>query len=402
MKSLLVDALRQLEEDSGEATERPPLPPLATQDALELEDDASMELNADVERDVQALTLSDEAANPLSETMTLAIAANEGDGNTAVRHSDGRQPVLQSLPEAGTSHGGFSADTPWLQRAARHTPALCIVLGLLSAAGYFAYAHALSLKGTLGVALGTVPADDSSPNGGQFGNSFALQPNAAAKRSAAEPRASSGIAAEPASVAAPAPTAARADDPVFAIVGEAYRAWRDGKPELAERLYRDALQTAPRHSGALEGLAAVLSSQGRLDEAQKLYARLLSVDPDNPAATAALLSETSSDDGVARLRVLSERYPDSAPVSFALGRRLAELDQWADAHLAFDTAYRRVPARADYAFNLAVASDRIGRYQRAAALYRRSLELDSPAGQAHRSRALARLAELSPLVEGSP
>jgi len=192
-------------------------------------------------------------------------------------------------------------------------------------------------------------------------------------------------------------------DPGFAIANRAYAAWREGNAAKAEDLYREALRVSPNQPDALLGLAAVLSRQGRVDEAESLYATLLSVNPDHPATAEALLSTVAAGAlGAEELVALSARYPSSPELSFALGRRLAAMGSWPEARILFESAFDKAPQRAEYAFNTAVAHDRIGRYRQAAGFYSRALELDTRGSAPYRTEASRRLAELSAMTGYTP
>ncbi|MCS7100510.1 MAG: tetratricopeptide repeat protein, partial [Burkholderiaceae bacterium] len=69
------------------------------------------------------------------------------------------------------------------------------------------------------------------------------------------------------------------------------------------------------------------------------------------------------------------RRPDAPSLHAALGRLLASEERWSEARQAFESAYALAPQRADYAFNLAVASDRLGEVARARTLYERAAQL---------------------------
>ena len=433
MKSLLVDALRQLE-DGDDGSRRAETGATAERDAtpLELEDDATraesqgaegtIEVAADDSRtdvdqtpelalqpDVSATTVGGGNADPLGRTLVSARAANEAAGTAASRRL---APSL--FREPMTENRGFTVDTPCLQRVARYTPLLCLLVGLCSTGIYLASAHVLDAKTTFGVLPGS-PELRAAPEAGRFGNAFALPGSAvvAAPVNGANPVSNLTAAESKPASAEPGgrsqgSAAARRDlavqaDPGFAIAERAYVAWRSGDAAKAEDLYREALRISPNQPDALLGLAAVLYRQGRSGEAQGLYATLLSVDPEHPAAADALLSTVAAGAlGAEELVSLSERYPGSPELSFALGRRLAAMQHWPEARLLFESAFDQAPQRAEYAFNAAVAHDRVGRYRQAVGFYQRALELDTRGAAVYRKEASRRLAELSAMTGRTP
>ena len=170
-------------------------------------------------------------------------------------------------------------------------------------------------------------------------------------------------------------------DGAFPILTAAFEAHEKGDDAAAEAGYRQALTVSPLHPNALEGLAAILLRTGRPDESRVIYELLLSVDPRNSVAAAALLTVGSDDNDLAResnIKHLIQRYPDSAHLRFSLGTHYAQHSRWPDAHVAFSDAQNIDPANADYAFNLAVSLEHIGRLDEAGRYYRLALsELDS-------------------------
>ncbi len=436
MKSPLVDALRQLED--GDDKSRPPGPDRTGEEGtqrLELEDDATRDASTAVDNAGEAATVSDESSSaPTDGTVELALqpdisattvkvddssplggtfvstgAANEGAGAVA-----NRRFASSLLGELTSERKGFSADTPYLQRVARYTPLLCLLVGFCATAIYLTYAHVLSAKTTFGV-LPDSSDMRTSPEADSFGRAFELPVGPASAAEARSARSVSGVApagikpeaAEAADRSAAGNAAARTvavqADPAFAIAKSAYAAWLDGNVVRAETLYREALRVSPHQPDALLGLAAVLSRQGRAEEANDLYRMLLSVNPGHPAAADALMSTVAAGAlGAEELVALSDQYPGSPELSFAIGRRLAAMGHWPEARLLFESALDQAPLRAEYAFNAAVAHDRVGRYRQAVGLYTRALELDTRGSAPYRAEALRRLTELSTIAVQTP
>jgi tetratricopeptide (TPR) repeat protein len=73
--------------------------------------------------------------------------------------------------------------------------------------------------------------------------------------------------------------------------------------------------------------------------------------------------------------LLLRQEPDAAYLHFALGTVYVGQGRWAEAQQAFFDAYRRDPANADHAFNLAVCLDHLGQPRAALEYYRRALDL---------------------------
>lgn len=425
MKSLLVDALRQLEEDKAPASAPEPAADSAAPDALELTVGEAPAAPADralsdatpPEIDTGELALEtddapghgldtptlgdhtfDDDAHPLAATMALDV--DSGDlANTIIAQA--KAGVEQIADNA------VGRDTPRLQRIAILTPVLSLFLGTASAGGYFAYSYAGALN--LNADLGALPTyvgdsvDVDTP--GADDKAFVLAANTPSTPNR-RPLSTSPAAAPASSAAAPSTpavprqaTSPTPEDLAYPVLEKAYAAWQTGDTAAAERLYRDALTIAPRHPNALSGLGAVLLASDRADEAKPVYARLLALEPDNATAVAALLGE-GQESSVEEIHALIEHHPDSAPLYFALGSAFARDSDWVEARVAFEEAFNRSPLRADYAFNLAVSLDRIGRYGEAESLYHRALELGDGGQTVDRAIVVARLNELSAVAAG--
>ncbi|MHB8983652.1 tetratricopeptide repeat protein, partial [Thiobacillus sp.] len=178
------------------------------------------------------------------------------------------------------------------------------------------------------------------------------------------------------------------------LLNEAYAAYRRGAVDEALHLYTRAANAAPSVD-ALLGLAAIAGVQKREADAQRLYQRVLDLDPRNATAQAALLDLLgSTDDGAAesRLKRLLEREP-SPHLYQTLGNLYAGQNRWGDAQAAYFEAYRGAPDNADYAYNLAVSLDQLRQHPAALTYYAKALAL----GGAHRfdrAQAEARVQQL--------
>ncbi len=177
-------------------------------------------------------------------------------------------------------------------------------------------------------------------------------------------------------------------DPVADMLQQGWRAYNRADYGAASTSYRAVLQREPENRDALLGMAAIAMKQNRIDEAKSYYAKLLKLNPRDPIAVAALANlkqATVSQDShhgqqfselsESRLKMLLKQQPDSAPVNFALGNISAQQKKWPQAQSYYFNAWMADDGNPDYAFNLAVSLDRIGKPGQAARFYRRSLEL---------------------------
>lgn len=187
--------------------------------------------------------------------------------------------------------------------------------------------------------------------------------------------------------------------PVNNTVMAAYQAYMSGDDVTASRLYRQTLRSDPRNTDALLGLAAIAARQDRADEASAHFMRVLEIDPRNAVAQAGLITLLGSADPAAsesRLKSMLAQQPEAAFLHAALGHLYAEQNQWSNAQQAYFQAYRYDADNAEYAFNLAVSLDQMGKPDLALQHYQRALDLLQKQGAAGIDRALleARIAQL--------
>lgn len=145
----------------------------------------------------------------------------------------------------------------------------------------------------------------------------------------------------------------------------------------AEALYRGVLQSEPGQVDAQLALAVIAQSRGDDVAARRGFRAVLESVPDHPRAWAGLAELAGEGDTGAiesRLRQLLADRP-SAPLHFALGNLLSRQQRWADAQAEYFAAATLAPQAADYAFNVAVALERLGKAAAALPWYDRALEL---------------------------
>ena len=170
----------------------------------------------------------------------------------------------------------------------------------------------------------------------------------------------------------------------------AYQAFTRGEDATAQQLYRQVLQQDVRNVDALLGMAAIAQRQGRDADALGWYQKVLDAEPQNSIAQSALMnSQTNADttSSETRIKNLIAQQPEAAHLHAALGNVYAENNQWALAQSAYFDASRFAPNNADYAFNLAVSLEQIGKQKLALAQYKRALELLNQSGRTSPDRA---------------
>lgn len=171
-------------------------------------------------------------------------------------------------------------------------------------------------------------------------------------------------------------------DPTLAA---AYQAFVRGEDATAQQQYRQVLQRDVRNIDALLGMAAIAQRQGRDGDAFGWYQKVLEIEPRNTIAQTALINAQPSSDGVAgesRIKSLLAQQPEAANLHAALGNLYANQNQWPAAQEAYFNASRYAPNNADYAFNLAVSLEQLGKPGLALIQYQRTLDLVNQSGAA--------------------
>lgn len=191
--------------------------------------------------------------------------------------------------------------------------------------------------------------------------------------------------------------------PIDPVLMMAYDALQLGNYEKASQLYQQVLSRAPGSIDAMLGLAAITWKQGRPDVASRYYGRVLEINPRNAHAQAGLIAILGNADPIAaesKLKQLIGQEP-SGFLYFTLGNLYAERELWAQAQRAYFQAYQFQPDNSDYAFNLAVGLEHLGKTRPALDYYRKALDLSFRKGRANFDQGLAieRVGQLSARVE---
>jgi tetratricopeptide (TPR) repeat protein len=158
----------------------------------------------------------------------------------------------------------------------------------------------------------------------------------------------------------------------------AYTAFNAGDDASAQRMYRQVLQSDVHNVDALLGMAAIAVRQGRTADAAGWYGKVLEAEPRNSVAQAAMISVLGQTDPVgseSRIKNLLAQQPQAAYLHAALGNLYAEQNQWPAAQQAYFEAYQYDANNAEYAFNLAVSLDQLGKTALALQYYKTTLEL---------------------------
>jgi tetratricopeptide (TPR) repeat protein len=164
-------------------------------------------------------------------------------------------------------------------------------------------------------------------------------------------------AAEAEAAAAPSlvedsPTEANGGTVAYRHFVEACAAEDRGDSQLAEHLFRQALDLEPHMAAALTNLGNLLYRQGELEEARKLYERALEHDPSQPEARynlGNLLEDLGQTElAIAELRRVCATAPDFADAHYNLGLMLAQVGGTAQARHHLER-YLELDAASDWA-----------------------------------------------------
>lgn len=163
----------------------------------------------------------------------------------------------------------------------------------------------------------------------------------------------------------------------------AYQAFSRGEYPTAQQQYRQVLQRDVRNVDALLGMAAIAQRQGRDADAYGWYQKVLEIEPKNTIAQSALINAQANADSTgaeSRIKSMLAQQPEAAHLYAALGNLYASQSQWPAAQEAYFNASRYAPNNADYAFNLAVSLDQLGKSSLALAQYQRALDIVNQTG----------------------
>lgn len=170
------------------------------------------------------------------------------------------------------------------------------------------------------------------------------------------------------------------------VLMRAYDAYNAGNDTDAIKLYKQVLQRDVRNVDALLGLGAIAQRQGRLQDANGWYGKVLELDPKNTIAlgfsvmtsfnlTTTLDSQPQNDvNSESRIKSMLAKQPDDASLHAMLGNYYADSNQWPAAQQAYFDAYR-LSASAENAFNLAISLDHLAKPKLALPYYQRALQL---------------------------
>ena len=169
-------------------------------------------------------------------------------------------------------------------------------------------------------------------------------------------------------------------------LAEAARLRRAGRLEEAERLYRKILRATPAQPTALNWLGALLHRRGRNERALELLERAARLRPDEPFVLFHLgevCRATGRDEQAVRAyRAALSRQPGGGDLRFGLGTALLALGRNEEAARELSAAVAEAPGDTEARNNLANALAALGQGEAAEAQYRAALAADPGYGEA--------------------
>jgi len=153
----------------------------------------------------------------------------------------------------------------------------------------------------------------------------------------------------------------------------------NGDLEFAERLFSEVLEKFPKNTEALVYMADIMGVQNKNEIARSLYTAALENSPGNLKASMGLINltrdKTSLNQG-SNLKQLIIDNPNRAFLHANLGDYYVGRNEWPAAQAAYFEAFAQNPENANYAFNLAVCLDQLGKGEIALRYYKQALELN--------------------------
>ena len=164
------------------------------------------------------------------------------------------------------------------------------------------------------------------------------------------------------------------------MLNKGWNAYSNADYAVAADAYNQVLEREPRNRDALLGIGAIAVKQEDYGQAKAAYKQLLRLDPRDQIAVAAMsnLDELAPDLlGETRLKFMVQQQPVAAHLHFALGNFYAKQSKWPEAQGEYFSAWQGNSENADYAFNLAVSLDQLGKTDEAKRFYEQSLNLSA-------------------------
>lgn len=158
---------------------------------------------------------------------------------------------------------------------------------------------------------------------------------------------------------------------------KAYNALIAGHSDAAAGIYQTVLENDPTNKNALFGLATIYHRSGQLEKARPLYAKLLTIDPDNRDGLnnfLVLLADEAPEDALMHLERLRTLNPDFSPIPAQMAVIYQKLGLYDKAIENMTRAIELAPENLAYRYNFAIMLDKQHKFDEAAQIYRQILQ----------------------------
>lgn len=175
-----------------------------------------------------------------------------------------------------------------------------------------------------------------------------------------------------------APIHTQVNKTIYDYLQAGYAAYQANNLQLANYNYQRALHINSNNKDAQLGIAAILMRRQDYDRALVWYKKILHHHPNDSIAYAQIIaakSELNKGAAITNLERAIGMEPRSAPLYFALANKYATTHNWQRAQAAYFKAYSLASDNAEYAFNLAVSLDHLGKKAAALNYYQRAAKL---------------------------
>lgn len=160
------------------------------------------------------------------------------------------------------------------------------------------------------------------------------------------------------------------------LLMEAYEAYEKGDLAAARTLYDDVLAFERTDRDGNLGRAAIHVRDKEYQQAIDKYQQVLVNNPKDSMAMAALISVANIDplSGETQLKSLLREQPDTPYLHFVLGNMYGSQNRWREAQNSYFDALQKKPDDPNYAYNLAVSLEHIGKSDAALTYYQKALD----------------------------
>ena len=170
-------------------------------------------------------------------------------------------------------------------------------------------------------------------------------------------------------------------------IQQAITAHKEGKLEEAERLYRKILETQPTHPDVNHNLGGVLYALGELDEAIASCKKAIELKPDYVIAhyNLGVIQKDFGrlDEAEASYKKAIELKPDYVEAHNNLGNLQKDLGRLDEAEASYKKAIELKPDYAQTYYNLGVLLQQLNRPEEAEVSYKKAIELKPDYVEAH-------------------